>query len=436
VLTAGEAFDRTVEEAAQEMVRTLNTREGEAIVRRAEILGWASAGSINATLVRATARAQEIVGSAAPSANGPDTTQLTRAISNSEARARMEMAMRGIQELGRDILPASGLGGRGVMQSVNLGADLAGNGVLSQVLAPVSHAITRAATDNIGYLDPVRPMASIQQTGTILMTAGGGLAVAYMGARGAAEGLAGQQVASFMGGAIPKGVLEAAGPYVTTMSFALIVMGAVNAYIIPMMHYIMWFFAIFGVIALAVQLVVAAPIAALLHVRADGPELINQEQRTIYVMTFNAFLRPTLLLFGLAFANVVFSVMAGYLNATFGVAVTATNADTIIGLFGFLTITALVLYLHFQLAVRSMQLVTAIPMAVSELLGARDGLQEEFQQSQTVLAGMAGGASRTGQSTATSSIRNLERKPVGGRMPLPGPGGIGPRPAVAPAPTK
>jgi hypothetical protein len=87
-----------------------------------------------------------------------------------------------------------------------------------------------------------------------------------------------------------------------------------------------------------------------------------------------------------------------------GVAVTTTNGDGIIGLVGWITMTIMVFYLHYQLVVRSMSLITAVPSAVSELIGARDQERGDVQEGNRVFAAVANVTQRGTQTALTSSI--------------------------------
>lgn len=166
--------------------------------------------------------------------------------------------------------------------------------------------------------------------------------------------------------------------------------------------------AILAVVSLAAELVIAAPIAAFMHIRADGQELINQEQRTIYTMTFNALLRPSLLLCGLVVANLTFSVMANFLNKLYGPAVAAVNGDTVIGVIGLIVLTVLIFYLHYQLVVRSMQLISAVAAAVSDIIGAKDQDRGEHNESNKVFAAVGNISARTGQGASASLTAGLK----------------------------
>ena len=209
--------------------------------------------------------------------------------------------------------------------------------------------------------------------------------------------------------------MKAARPYATTVGLTLINMGITHSYLVPILQYIAWFYVVLAVVVLAIELFIAASLATLLHVHVDDAELMNQEKQKIYVMAFNAFLRPSLFLFGLVAANLVLPVITSFLNSTYGSTLASTKENSIIGVFEFVALTAIVLYLHYQLAVRFMHLITGVPAAVSDILGAKDQGKGEIENANHVLKTTITGTRRAKGSTAMSNISNLKKgnTPIG-----------------------
>ncbi len=104
------------------------------------------------------------------------------------------------------------------------------------------------------------------------------------------------------------GVFLSVQPFFDTILYAVMTVGVILAYVIPMLPFMIWFFAVLTCAGLAMELVIAAPVAAFFHIRFDGQELIDGPQRAIYGIMFNAILRPPLLLFGLIAANILLTV--------------------------------------------------------------------------------------------------------------------------------
>ncbi len=174
-----------------------------------------------------------------------------------------------------------------------------------------------------------------------------------------------------------------------------------------------------GVAAMAVELMLAAPLAALQHIKADGEDFADQKQQTFYLLAFNALLKPTLLLFGLVMASVMFVVMANFLNMTMGLAFVSSQGDSFIGLVGVFVMLVISFYIHYQLCIRSFGLITKVPEAVADLLGVRDGNRGEQGDSDTIIGGVV---SFTNKGMAhTGTVAAIGKNKGGQGNPDPGP---------------
>lgn len=397
VVRAGEAFDTAYNSAARAMVQAVNAQGSQQFVQRATALGWASAGAMNATLMRAAARAAELNGGAVPSVRGPDPSQLvalTGGTQPGELQQRLAAGLDAARRVVGNLAPGAA-SENALPPQVQVGADMQSRNLFAQAFKPLSDSVTRYVTDDIGYINPLRPMSSIQSMGNNMLLAGQGMALAWINLNMASEGAA-TSAAGLVGAGVARGAVAAIGVLYVPVMVGLLICGALHAYILPMIAFLIWFYAIIAVVSVAAELVIAAPVAAFMHVRADGDELINDRQRTIYVMAFNALLRPSLLLFGLATANLVFSAMCNFLNQTYGMAVSTTNGDSVVGVVGWMTMTVMVFYLHYQLVLRSMHLITAVPSTVAELIGARDQSRDEQENTRQVFGAVANISTRAG----------------------------------------
>ena len=286
-------------------------------------------------------------------------------------------------------------------------------------------------TDSLS-LDAVAPMSSMMALGNIVLVGSELTLVGYMSAIGltaTSEKALESPVTNWIA-AIPYGALEMAksmGPVLLSLVGIAMAFGAMLAYILPMVSYFMWTFAVMGCACYAAEVVVAAPLAAFSHIRMDGQELINQEQKTIYGIVFNAFLRPTVLLLGLIIANMIFAVMAGYVNSTFGVAMISSQGNNFIGGIGILTMLGVLMFMHYQLAVRSFSLIHDIPKTVSNILGVHmDGDRGDSEHGKAVMGGIANFNKTTGAGAVSGLMRpkstDEEKKGV---KKTPGAGGAG-----------
>lgn len=182
----------------------------------------------------------------------------------------------------------------------------------------------------------------------------------------------------------------------------------------------------------------AAPLAALQHIKADGEDFADQKQQTFYLLAFNALLKPTLLLFGLVMASVMFVVMANFLNMTMGLAFVSSQGDSFIGLVGLFVMLVISFYMHYQPCIRSFGLITKVPEAVADLLGVRDGNRGEHGDSDTIIGGVVSftqkGMSHTG--TVAAIGKNKDQAPNPTQKPTEGAAAGGNGGALNPASAK
>ena len=232
-------------------------------------------------------------------------------------------------------------------------------------------------------LDALNPMQTIQNEGNNILIAGQACFLIYlfiMATVAVAEGVADTPELKLLGssilGSMAKLVLQLLPGLAGSLIGWMILIGCIETYVIPAIPYILWLYAVLGCAAFAVEFIVAAPLAAFMHVRLDGDELIGQQQKPFYSLLFNGTMRPTLLLFGLIAANKVFSVVATFMNETFSVAFTASNTGTLVGICGILTSWTLIMYIHYNLAVKCLELINRVPHMVTQMVGIQDHFED------------------------------------------------------------
>jgi hypothetical protein len=232
-------------------------------------------------------------------------------------------------------------------------------------------------------LDALNPMQTIQNEGNNILIAGQACFLIYlfiMATVAVAEGVAETPELKWLGsgivGSMAKLVMQLLPGLAGSLIGWMILIGCIETYVIPAIPYILWLYAVLGCAAFAVEFVVAAPLAAFMHVRLDGDELIGQQQKPFYSLLFNGTMRPTLLLFGLIAANKVFSVIATFMNETFSVAFTASNTGTLVGICGILTSWTLIMYIHYNLAVKCLELINRVPHMVTQMVGIQDHFED------------------------------------------------------------
>ncbi|MCB9980511.1 MAG: DotA/TraY family protein [Rhodospirillales bacterium] len=148
----------------------------------------------------------------------------------------------------------------------------------------------------------IHPLAQLSSAGRGLIES----AIRNVGFAGAGMGLA---VFSDIGvaGAIGSGFM---------FTFATISMAAgfVLFYVVPLMPFMYFFFAVAGWIKGIFEAMVGVPLWALAHLRIDGDGIPGNAAMTGYMLILEIFLRPILILFGLLASSLIFVAMARILN--------------------------------------------------------------------------------------------------------------------------
>lgn len=378
--------------AAKTLADALDTKTRAQFVAQSVQLGWASAGAINAALVQLSASAFDRAQSGLPEYHGPDLRRISKD-SGKELQGAIDLTQ---------VLIGT-MGAAGAMESGNAAAALGmteSGDIVERVFKSPINGLARWVSGKFP-LDETNPMATIQSQGQAILIAGEAALLTYGGIRAALATAekAGENGVSNITAAPQSGFLELArvgSPIIMTIIGGMLILGTVEAYIVPMIPFVSWFFAVIGCASFAIEFVIAAPLAAFMHVRMDGDELIGPQQKPFYSMLFGGAMRPTLLLFGLFSSTMVFSVMAGFLNSTFGLAMSSAQGNHITGVAGILGLMCLLMYLHYQLAVRCMELVHRVPAMVSRLIGVDDLDQDTHRNSQSISGAVVGLVQRGG----------------------------------------
>lgn len=256
-------------------------------------------------------------------------------------------------------------------------------------------------------VNPLNPMQSMIDYGNFLLTFGVSMyaAMAAIGSLasnlGGGDGMVAGGLKLMAGLGIGKlvsigvgTVVGAISPLLQFAALGMIAAGAVHAYIIPLVPYILTTFFVMSMLLLVVESLVAAPLWAFFHIRMDGQEFVDQVQRPGYMIAFNLILRPVLMIFGLMLSFLTFGAMAWFVGATFMPAARGLAASTTIGPIGAVILIIMLAYINLQLAIKSFQLVTQIPDRVTRWFGQggdRLGEEEDTHRHTAFLAGQLSG---------------------------------------------
>jgi len=102
----------------------------------------------------------------------------------------------------------------------------------------------------------------------------------------------------------------------TVASLGLLV-GFILFYVMPFMPFMYFFFAVASWVKTIFEAIVAIPLWALAHLRIDGQGIAGEAAEGGYVLLFEIFIRPILIIFGLIAAITVFASMVSILHEVF-----------------------------------------------------------------------------------------------------------------------
>jgi conjugal transfer/type IV secretion protein DotA/TraY len=161
--------------------------------------------------------------------------------------------------------------------------------------------------------------------------------------------------------------------FMSAMLSAVIGAGVTLGYMLPLLPFIRFMFGILSWILALIETVIAIPVVALAHIKMDGEGLSGPMARGAYLLLLQLFLRPTLMIFGLISALLIFNFMIVVLNEFYTQAVAgATDSGKLGG-------TALVIYsviyasLAYAFANASFKAIDMIPNQVLLWIGGPQG---------------------------------------------------------------
>ena len=292
----------------------------------------------------------------------------------------------------------------------------------------ISGGITQVVQDSIGNgglwaADEPRnknPILGIEHIGTIFETIGGGMIGAKIlggpltsmldkitGAAAIAQvGLDPVADAAYAGSkAMHAMVSGPAGQLVMILGLMFFGLGLVMTVWIPMLPYIIWTFAIFGLLILFVEAVFAAPFWAIAHMNPDGHEVVGSGARG-WMMLLQVLLKPVLMVGGLIAGTSLLYAGAWMLQHTIGGAILDTfdnSAGGFVGIFDALAQTILYCVMLIIFIDMSFGLIHKLPDWVFGWIGggSTDRGEGEMQNKEGGHRGAASGHANAGLKSFT-----------------------------------
>lgn len=196
-------------------------------------------------------------------------------------------------------------------------------GVTSTYTAPTGNAfidIINALFGTSGLFDMrkntnVHPLAQISGIGKALVE-GSIRNLTYAAVGGAGGAIIGNMVSKFVGQ-----TLNIASGFLVTIAMITLTAGFVLFYVIPLLPFIFFFFAFGNWVKAIFEAMIGAPLWALAHLRIDGEGLAGQAATSGYMLVFEIFLRPILMVFGLLASISIFAALVSVLNQIFDLVV-------------------------------------------------------------------------------------------------------------------
>ncbi len=172
------------------------------------------------------------------------------------------------------------------------------------------------------YKNPnVNPLAQLSSIGKSLIDSS---------VRNIAGGFAGGLLSKLLSG-VPETIVNMLSGFAKTMGFATLAIGFIMYYILPIMPFIYFTFAVSGWVKSIFEAIVAMPLWALAHItHMEGEGVSGPGAQAGYFLLFEIFLRPIMILFSLIASISIFSAGVLILNDIFKIAIdTAMGTDQI-----------------------------------------------------------------------------------------------------------
>jgi len=222
---------------------------------------------------------------------------------------------------------------------------------MTKLLGPVARDMAEWAGSSGSEGDA---MAGLVSSGHAMIAAGWAVIAAGAGA----AALAGNAVTRFFGAAGVDWLLDWS-KYVVG---ALMLIGSIRAYIIPMMPFVFMFMAGMAYLASIMEAMIALPLWATKWLKLDNSgDFAGEAVRMGLLLIVNIALRPILSVLALSAAYPVFDVTLGTLDRLFATAFLGQTAGHVVGLVGILVMTAMHMYLTWYACVKGFGQIWSLP---------------------------------------------------------------------------
>lgn len=206
---------------------------------------------------------------------------------------------------------------------------------------------------------------------------------------------------------------------------ACVVCGVTLAYVLPMMPSLAFDFGFIGWVILSLEMVIAAPLWALSHLKLGGDGFIGSASREGYHILLQIFFRPFLMLLGYIMGLALFEVLGRFLInglvVSFGVNTASTGWGESWSLWKMMAFFVILTMIISNLTERCFHLCLSLPDKVLRMMDA-GGQSHDESHASNVRNAVMGFVSRTGGGMSNARFSTAKPKP---KPPGAGNGGEG-----------
>lgn len=302
---AVDTYDSTMQSAITSALSTALTSETSKYVAYAQQNGFANAGSWFLDLSRWNNDGQQIA-SHLGSASGAGSGQKMGPTLSRHYQTAMARLAAFDEQSGQGAIA-------GTTASTSPPEPTGSGNDLQKVFGKATQYLASVAEQNPGE----SPLFYMQHLGEAMETAGGiatAAVVAGLTVKGeATHGLLGWATESFTGAAGAASVFQFFEPTIRDALLVLFGGGWALSFLVPMIPFLIWTFAVLGFLLQALEMLFAAPIFAVSHMHPEGHEVVGQAAGG-YRILLAILVRPFLMTAGLIGGFVVLTVIGGWVG--------------------------------------------------------------------------------------------------------------------------
>lgn len=285
-------------------------------------------------------------------------------------------------------------------------------------------------TDSSATLDPVIGMMEVGSTQLVRAQYGIGVMIAAKMGGAAAGAIAGATIGNAPGaiaGAIIGEILSAVFEAIGLIGYLMLILGLgagmLLFYVLPMMPFIYFIFAVVAWVMELFEAMVAVPLWALSHLKIDGDGMPGPLAINGYFLLLGILLRPVLIVFGMIGGYIIFGAAVFYLHSVYGIIIDVLRGDEQIGMMGDMIYAMIYVYLCYNLAMMCFKMIDNVPKGILRWIGQggatpfSDEKPDPIQGSQSMVFAAAAVAQnfRLGQGSFRQGMENGRGIPTKGK---------------------